>query len=354
MNKMDNQDFLQNLTKNGTTPVRVMSPSGTWVTSFAGGGGGVTSLNTLTGAVDIVGAGNVSISVAGQNVVVSGTGDGAGDVVGPGSSTDKAIAIWSGTSGTFLQDSAYTIDGGLLSTVGTGTISGANINIFATNDVQITGGADGGTGKVRIDSTGGFVTFNTPLVAPAVDKGTSLGVGNDAFDEIYGYTVYQSGAQVISSGVGLGSVTVTKLPSGILQISGAASSSSSSPSTNITFMMDNGSAVLPSGYQGYITVPTSGTISAWTLLGNVSGAMTMDVYRTTYAAWNTASGQAVASNSICFTDRPLIAATNSKNRNTAVTVWSGLAAQDILMFGISGTVTNITNATLNLTFTPTS
>ena len=37
------------------------------------------------------------------------SGSGSGDVVGPGSSTDRAIASWNGTSGTVLQDNPNAI-----------------------------------------------------------------------------------------------------------------------------------------------------------------------------------------------------------------------------------------------------
>lgn len=48
-----------------------------------------------------------------SNVMFGGGGSGSGDIVGPGSSTDNAVARWDGTGGTTLQNSAVTItDGG--------------------------------------------------------------------------------------------------------------------------------------------------------------------------------------------------------------------------------------------------
>ncbi|TDI52487.1 MAG: hypothetical protein E2O95_04180, partial [Acidobacteria bacterium] len=54
-------------------------------------------------------------------------GGGGGDVSGPGSSTDNAIARWDGTSGTLLANSAvYVLDGGKIG-IGTTTVPHAGV-----------------------------------------------------------------------------------------------------------------------------------------------------------------------------------------------------------------------------------
>jgi hypothetical protein len=48
------------------------------------------------------------------------SGGGSGNVIGPGSSTDKAIVRWDGTTGTYIQDSpgTYVQDGGAVEAQG--------------------------------------------------------------------------------------------------------------------------------------------------------------------------------------------------------------------------------------------
>ena len=71
-----------------------------------------------------------------SNLDDSGSGSGSGDVVGPGSSTDNAVALWDGSDGDALKDS------GVL-------ITGAGLNNISANSISLTTSlaiADGGTG----------------------------------------------------------------------------------------------------------------------------------------------------------------------------------------------------------------
>jgi hypothetical protein len=82
-----------------------------------------------------------------------GGGGGTGDVVGPASSTDNAVARFDSTTGKLLQNSVVTIsDAGVVSTsggpfVGNGEIRqpGASLDIYTTgvNDVRLTAGLAG-------------------------------------------------------------------------------------------------------------------------------------------------------------------------------------------------------------------
>lgn len=55
---------------------------------------------------------------------ISATGGGSGDVVGPASSTENAIAVYADTSGTLLEDSSITITGG--NTLNATTVAATN------------------------------------------------------------------------------------------------------------------------------------------------------------------------------------------------------------------------------------
>jgi len=116
------------------------STGGSGVTSVATAGlisgGPITSTGTITTSMStnkLVGRGTVGTGIMeeitlGTNLSLSGNtlnaaGGGSGDVVGPASATDNAIARYDGTTGKLIQDSSVTIlDSGA---VGIGTTSPA-------------------------------------------------------------------------------------------------------------------------------------------------------------------------------------------------------------------------------------
>lgn len=77
---------------------------------FGGGGGGgssgVDSLNTLTGDIDLVAGTGITITPASpgaQDITIAAINN--GDVVGPASATDNAVARFDGTTGKLIQNS---------------------------------------------------------------------------------------------------------------------------------------------------------------------------------------------------------------------------------------------------------
>ena len=153
-----------------------------------GGGGGVSSFDALSGVIlpqqlvpgavtyavgDVLYAGTTGalaklapgtsgqlLSTQGASAApiwVTATG-GAGDVNGPASATDNAIARYDGTGGKTIQNSAVTIsDTGVLATVGTSsgvTIAGTTISTNSTSGaLQVVGGVGVG-GTINIGGLG--------------------------------------------------------------------------------------------------------------------------------------------------------------------------------------------------------
>jgi hypothetical protein len=128
------------------------------VTDAVLAGGGLASGDLVAGVgIDLTASGLPGSEV----LVISNTGGvGAGDVTGPVSSTDRAIAIWDGTGGDTLQDTGVTISasnvvslGGIVNTGGVVN----NVTLFASSPANIAA-----TDFFCVINAAGAATVNLP------------------------------------------------------------------------------------------------------------------------------------------------------------------------------------------------
>ena len=106
----------------------------------------------------------------------------------------------------------------------------------------------------------------------------------------------------------------------------------------------SGSAVVPTGIAGYLVVPFNCTITSCTLLSDVAGSITVDIWR------QSGSVPATASSSIVASDKPSLASETFLIK-TALTGWSTtLAIGDVLAFNVDSAST-LKQVTLALTGT---
>ena len=104
------------------------------------------------------------LTVGGNHIVLGG--DGSGDVVGPASSTDNAIARFDGTTGNSLQDSSVTI---------------SDAGAIKVNGIIDSTGSAGSVATPMLGSVGGLVVWQAPesiLKFQGGARNVDIGSGN--------------------------------------------------------------------------------------------------------------------------------------------------------------------------------
>lgn len=125
-------------------------------------------------------------------------GAGAGTVVGPGSSTDTALAVFDGTTGALLKNSSLTVSGSTITGSVTGNAGTVTTNANLTGDVTSSGNATTiGAAKVTSAMLAGSI---------AVNKIAALGTAAIPYTDGSGFLTTTTAPAYDSSGKG---ITVT-------------------------------------------------------------------------------------------------------------------------------------------------
>jgi len=113
----------------------------------------------------------------------------------------------------------------------------------------------------------------------------------------------------------------------------------------ITFIIDGGGLAITTGQKGHLEIPFACTMTAWTLLADVAGAIVIDVWKDTYANFPPTNADAMSGSG----KEPTIVATNQKAQDLDLSDWTTVAitAGDILAFNVDS-CTTITRVTLSL------
>lgn len=220
-----NPTWITSLAANKLTGTVAVANGGTGQSSYVNGELliGNSTGNTLTKSTLTAGSG-VTITNGSGSITISATGTG-GDVVGPASATDNAIARYDGTTGKIIQDSAvYITDAG---NVGVNTTAptnfGANYRTLHVAGGNTTNGGvfrssnsnDSVVGDVFVDGT----TFN---VRAGTSTNLALGANNTA--HVYLDTAGNFGIGTSSPGAKLDVQTSAQT---LLRLKGGAGASES-------------------------------------------------------------------------------------------------------------------------------
>lgn len=144
-----------------------------------------------------------------------------------------------------------------------------------------------------------------------------------------------------SSAVAAGYVLTYSAPGSPPSFQSPAGGGSTGGSIGVT-INGNGS-VISTGLKGYIYIPIGFTISAYTILGNSTGSISLDVWRCTYAQFDAGVSAPTSSMSLISTSTGASlpnASSATKAQSTSLSGWTtSISAGDILAV----TVASISN-----------
>lgn len=107
----------------------------------------------------------------------------------------------------------------------------------------------------------------------------------------------------------------------------------------IQFLIDGGGSAITTGVKGDVEVPFDCAVTGWTILGDQSGSIVVDVWKDTYANF-----PPTVADTIAGSEKPTLSSA-SKNQDLSLTTWTTtLSKGDILRFNVSSasTVTRVT------------
>ncbi|HEY7120170.1 MAG TPA: hypothetical protein VH475_26515 [Tepidisphaeraceae bacterium] len=123
-----------------------------------------------------------------------------------------------------------------------------------------------------------------------------------------------------------------------------AAASTALRTTTLNVLIDGGGSAITTGVKADLALDFAGTITAWTLLGDTSGSLVLDLWKDTYANY-----PPTVADTITGAEKPTISAA-TKGQDTSLAGGSGwaVAAGDIIRVNVDSAST-ITRATLALT-----
>ncbi len=103
---------------------------------------------------------------------------------------------------------------------------------------------------------------------------------------------------------------------------------------NIEFIIDGGGSAIETGEKGHVEVPSNGIIEGWTVLGDQSGSIVVDVWKDTYANFPPVDGDSITGAA------PPTLSSAQKNQNLTLTVWTtAITKGDIIAFNVDSITT---------------
>jgi hypothetical protein len=278
---------------------------------------------------------------------------GTGDVVGPASAVDDHLATFDTTTGKLLQDGGGTIGDVIAAAVSAAVAAILPVNLSGAN----------ATGTL---AAGRFPALTGDVTSVAGALGTTLAAGSASnlnagtlpagrLPALTGDVTSVAGAAATTlaagsaSNLNAGTLAAARMPALTGHITStvgtvATSLAAAQRTRTIVLSLDGGGVVITPGVKGYIRIPVAGTLTGWTIVGDVSGSIVIDVWKDTFANF-----PPVNADSITNAHEPVVAAAQAAE-DTNITDWTttAIAAGDVLGFNVDS-VSGFTRVALELT-----
>lgn len=271
---------------------------------------------------------------------VAGGGGGSGDVVGPASSTDNAVARFDSTTGKLLQNTAnFTIaDSGEATsaslTASRVLVSGTSKELQSSSVTTTTLGYLDATSSIQTQIDGkqpldGTLTALAGLTIAA--DSLTVGTGADAFSQ----TSFAANTFPAKASTGnLVAKSITDFGLSLVDDANAAAAVTTLGLDNtkiasIGVTLDGGGSAITTGVKGYIEVPYACTINRVTMLADQSGSIVVDIWKDAYANYPPTDADSITASA-----PPTISAA-TKSQDSTLTGWTtSVSAGDILGFNV--------------------
>lgn len=221
-----------------------------------------------------------------------------------------------------------------------GTIPASDIAspgaLTKTDDTNVTLTLGGSPAVALLAATSVTVGWSGQL---AVSRGGTGAASQTAYAVLCGGTTSTGAYQSIASVGSTGNVLMSNGAGALPTMQGLTNS--------ITFIIDGGGATITTGVKGDLVIPFGGTITQWTLLGDQSGSIVVDIWKDTYANY-----PPTVADTITGSAKPTIS-TATKGQSSTLSGWTTtISAGDTLRFNVDS-VTDIQRVTLSLKVTRT-
>lgn len=313
--------FSTNTGATGPSGVGPTGPTGATGSQGAAGSTGVTGPTGSTGATGATGA-------TGQTGPTGATG--ATGV--PGSATNTGATGNTGPTG-FNGTLGGTGPTGPTGNTGPTGLAGSATNTGATGNTGPTGrtGPTGPTGSLT-GPTGPLGTGPTGITGPTGPTGNTGPTGIP-------------GSATNTGATGPTGVTGPTGPTGATGVTGITGPTGPGLTSCLYYVIDGGGSTITTGIKGDLPVPFACTITEWTILGDQSGSIVIDIWKDSYGNYPPTGADTITASA-----KPTVT-TTTKNQSSTLTGWTtAISANDTLRFNVDS-VTSFTRVTLELKVT---
>jgi hypothetical protein len=144
-------------------------------------------------------------------------------------------------------------------------------------------------------------------------------------------------------GGGISAVEVITTDEGIVEV--VVPGPEPSVPASIHYILEGGGLQITTGLKGSVVVPFSCTVNSWTLVGEPSGSIQIDIWKTTLGNYPPDSGDSITGSA-----PPAIVAGQTANSSSLGAWTTSVAEGDVLSFNVDSVI-SVTRASLALKVT---